>query len=150
VIDVVVDTSVVVGLVDRRDSQAAPATALMEALTSRGVRSILLDCVVVEVVGVICRRAAERRAPDPVPAFARMFPRERVSLAYHVLHDRWSQILDEVQASGGAVNAHDVLILDYARRTGIPYLATLDRAMRGRGVQVLSTAEEVELALHAE
>jgi predicted nucleic acid-binding protein len=144
---VVVDTNVMVGWLDPRDVQSPAAVALMATIAECGGSTVLLDCVVVEVVGVFCRRWAERKATDPLPDFASMFPRTSVAVGYRLLETRWEGVLGEVHSSGGALNAHDALILTFCRASGIRYLATLDRGLRGRGLEVLSTPDEVRSAL---
>jgi predicted nucleic acid-binding protein len=105
---------------------------------------VLLDCVAVEAAAVLARRWRERKGRKrPLPRFGELFSEERVSRAYPLLAEQWAAVLAEVDASNGALNPHDALLLAWARRTGAAALATLDVALHDRGVEVLSTAEQV-------
>ncbi|MSP60086.1 MAG: PIN domain-containing protein [Myxococcales bacterium] len=143
---VVVDTSVLVGSIDARDVHHATASALITALADRDVEAILLDCVVVETIGVLCRRRAERRVKSDLPELRGAFAAERVTRAYPLLEHAWAAILAEVQRSSGKLNAHDALILEWARREA-PFVATLDGGLRGPGVTVFASAADVARAL---
>jgi predicted nucleic acid-binding protein len=144
---VVLDTSVVVGCMDKRDALHKVATALWDALDEAGAESIFLDCVVVETVGVICRRQAERRVKTALPDLHGWLPAERITPAYSLLYDAWDEMVDRVLRSNGKLSPHDVLILDWARRADTP-VATFDGDMRGDGVTILSSAADVRALGH--
>jgi len=134
----------VVGLLDAADVHHATATELIAALDEAGHTTALLDCVVVEAAAVLSRRWRERTGRKrPLPRFGELFPEKRVSRAYPLLAEAWAEILGEVDASNGALNPHDALLLAWARRTGATALVTLDSALRDRGVEIVSTAEQV-------
>ena len=141
---VIVDTSVLVGSIDARDSQHGRAAALVSALDGAGVESLLLDCVAVECIGVLCRRRAERRPPQgPWLDFTPRFPPASLSTAYPLLLDSWSRIVAEVAQSDGRLNVHDALILEFARKERVPFIATFDTDFGGRGVGVIATPDDL-------
>ena len=140
----IVDTSVLVGSMDARDSQHGRAVALVSALDAASVAVLLLDCVAVECVGVICRRRAERRAgPTPLPDFASRFPLGCLTTAYPMLLESWEQILEDVVASDGRLNAHDALIIAFAKKEGVHCIATFDSDLSGRGVDVVASPDDL-------
>lgn len=143
---VILDASVLVGRIDARDVHHSTANAVCDLLEARAVELIYLDCVVIESIGVICRRRAERRTRHPLPDLAGLFTADRVTRAYPLLKDGWEDILNEVVLSDGKLNAHDGLLLAWARRAGSP-IATFDLGLRERGVAVLSSVSDVERAL---
>ena len=57
----VVDTSVVVALVDTHDKWHGHALILRDALLASGTKLLYFDCVINEAIGVFGRRAAEQR-----------------------------------------------------------------------------------------
>lgn len=148
---VILDTSVVVGAIDQRDVHRSRATALIHALHEAArlglAALVFLDCVAVETIGVLCRRRAERSSPAPLPDFRITLPAERITRAYPLLAEAWDEILDMVRASDGRLNAHDALILAYARRHGISFIATFDTDLAEQGVPCLRDAAEAADAL---
>ena len=146
---IVIDTSVLVGSLDARDSQHARAAALVAAIDAAGVESLLLDCVAVECIGVLWRRRAERRKAMPLPDFSKCFPPASLSRAYPLLLDSWPAILGEVSSSDGRLNAHDALILMFTRRERVPLIATFDADLGGHGIDVVGDPAELTARLLA-
>ena len=140
---VVLDTSVLVGGMDRKDSQHARAVALLAALDEAAVEILLLDFVVIECIGVMCRRRAERRRPAALPDLNTHFPAAAITNAYALLAGSWNEILDVVMRSQGALNAHDALLLAFARREQVGFIATFDEDLAGHGVDVIDKPDDV-------
>ena len=65
--EVVIDTSVLVGLIDREDTWHDAAGTLRNALKASQVRLVYFDCVVNEAISVLARRAKERKHVDEFP-----------------------------------------------------------------------------------
>ena len=61
---VILDTSVVVGLVDSRDVWHNAAVALRDALKVVQAETVYFDCVINEAIGALARRAKERKCPS--------------------------------------------------------------------------------------
>lgn len=104
---------------------------------------MILDCVAVEAVGVLCRRRAERRDRRPFVDLSELFPAEALVWSYPLLRTWWREVIAEVVDSAGALNAHDALILKYARDDGAAFVATFDPDFAGRGVAVIMNPEDV-------
>ena len=64
---VVIDTSVLVGLIDSQDTWHNSAWDLRNALKDVQARLVYFDCVVNETVSVLARRAKERKYVDQFP-----------------------------------------------------------------------------------
>ena len=56
---VVLDTSILVGLVDNRDALHISAITLRDALTETQAEMVYFDCVISETISVLARRARE-------------------------------------------------------------------------------------------
>src|SRR5688572_26839552 len=68
--EIVLDTNVLVALLDGQDSLATRAEELTARMRALGHTPVLLDVVVTETVSVLARRAAERKANPPDLAVA--------------------------------------------------------------------------------
>jgi hypothetical protein len=55
----IIDTNVLVPLIDSHDKFYQAAGVLSAAIAARQIDEVYFDCVVVEAVGVLCRRAEE-------------------------------------------------------------------------------------------
>lgn len=64
---VVIDTNILVPLIDRQDKFAQSAAALSAVITAQQIEEVYFDFVIVEAIGVICRRAEEQRRTTVVP-----------------------------------------------------------------------------------
>ncbi len=126
---VVLDTNVVVSLLDRKDVHHQRAVDLIQRLENEQKDFVLMDCVLVEIYSVIARRSREKgydlsRAFSYVREIESTYPvipayKERVSLHAEVL----SLIID----SSGKLSYHDALIALVMKRRGIKEIATFDR-----------------------
>ena len=58
---VVLDTSVIVGLIDSRDVWHCAAIAFRDALKVVRAETVYFDCIVNETISVLARRAKERK-----------------------------------------------------------------------------------------
>jgi len=140
---VIVDSSVLVASIDGRDVHHERAVGLLGAIARADARPVILDCVVNEIVTVLCRRRNERSPDAELPDFVRLFPQASVTASYPMMSDRMEEILGRVSESGGRLSPHDVLILLYAEAKGIGWIATFDEDFRDRGPAVLSSAGDV-------
>ncbi len=58
---VALDTSILVGLVDNRDTFHSSAIALRDALKEVQAKAVYFDCVISETINVLARRAKEQK-----------------------------------------------------------------------------------------
>ena len=146
---VILDTSVLVAIVDARDAQHERAGRLLRALESHQTGQIILDCVAVETVGVLCRRREERKRAQKLPALSSIFAGE-ITRAYPLLDTLWRDLLGDVEESDGRINVHDALILRYREKYDVAAIATFDADFKHElGSRCLATPPDVE-ALFAE
>lgn len=63
--DIVLDASVLVGLLDQNDSLHQRSTELLARMQRDGHRPVMLDVIVAEMVSALCRRAMQRKSSPP-------------------------------------------------------------------------------------
>jgi predicted nucleic acid-binding protein len=129
--EVVLDANVLVGYLDANDVHHARASALIDRLQADGHASVLLDVLVAEAVSVLCRRARERKAspPDLVVVLARIrrwYDAGEIEPALSEVARFFTEVLDVIEASAGALNFNDGLLVVLQRNTIIDDVASFD------------------------
>ena len=112
--DVVLDSSVLVGILSPNDRWHQQATDLWQALKESGHTPLYMDCVISESVSVATRRLFEQKHATEIEA---LFNRLDNEFAAHtitwVLPDvprLYPEIISLMRSSGGELNFHDALI----------------------------------------
>jgi len=127
---VILDTSVVVGLVDSRDVWHNAAVALRDALKVVQAETVYFDCVINEAIGVLARRAKERKRPseftDLLAQLVSQVPEDSIFWISAETRRFYPEIIALVRDTSGALNFHDALIALGARELGIQLIATFD------------------------
>ena len=127
---ILVDSNVLVAVFDDRDALARQARLLWEGLRRSGTDLVFLDCVVDEVVSVLCRRFEQRKRLAEWPAAHRkmcdFFSRDKISWVYSEVERLYDEILDLVARHEGCLNFHDALISLVARERGIGQIVSFD------------------------
>jgi len=127
---VVVDTSLLVGLVDRRDKWHTDGVALREALKAGGFEMVYFDCVINETVSVLARRARERnRTEEFASLFANLVstvPQQSITWLSAETERLYPEIMALVRDSDGDLNFHDALIALGSREFEIRWVASFD------------------------
>jgi predicted nucleic acid-binding protein len=107
---VVIDSNVLVALIDSRDKWHVEANALLSALKDRGLQPVYLDCVLNETISVLARRAEEQRRAEEFSALlARLLtqvPRETVVWISTETERLYDGIVELVMSSSGKLNFH--------------------------------------------
>lgn len=128
---VVLDTSVLVGLVDSRDVWHRPGIALREALKTVHAEVVYFDCVVNETVSVLVWRARERKLPgefaDLLAQLMSLVPQESITWISAETQSLYPEIMALIRNTSGELNFHDALIALGCRETGIQWIASFDR-----------------------
>jgi predicted nucleic acid-binding protein len=128
--EIIIDSNMLVGFFDIKDSLRAKAEPLVNALVSGDWSIFYLDCVINEVFSVVSRRIHEQKRIDQLqPIFERMqdfFKVDKITWTYLSVPRLYSEILEVVSKSQGALNFHDGLISLIARERGISYIASFD------------------------
>ena len=126
---IIVDTNVLVALLDSKDVHHKNAVRLAQRLEKEGKQILLMDCILVELYSVIARRSRERGYD-----FSQIFPQiieieemYDVIMAYDYRARLHTKVLNLILLSGGALNYHDGLIGLVMKRKRIRKIATFDR-----------------------
>ena len=126
-----IDTSVLIGLLDPKDTWHAAATTLMQTLREREAVVAVFDCVLAEAISTLARRIHEqRRASDLDQLLAQLaiaFPRDQVLWILPDVPVLYDESVEMVRASGGELNFNDALIAISCRNRDISLLASFDR-----------------------
>lgn len=132
--EVVLDANVIVGWLDKADVHNARATELIDGLKRDGHVALLFDVFVAEAVSVICRRAQERRSKSTDLSMATSVVRRwheagQIAPVSGDVGRRFGAIMDVVEASAGALNFNDALLVVLQREGAIGDVASFDRAL---------------------
>jgi predicted nucleic acid-binding protein len=129
-VDIVIDTSVLVGALDPADTWHQQAAALLQTIAQQRHSSIYLDCVVAEALSTTLRRSQERRLQVPVATVFQklqtVVPYTAITWIFPQVPDLYGEILDLMQSSGGALNFNDALIALVCREQQVPAIASFD------------------------
>ena len=126
-----IDTSVIVGLLDSRDTWHASAVKLQEALTAAGLSPVYFDCTVAETVSTMARRLREKRReaelPDLLDRLSARFPPETITWILPDVPRLYEQVLELIRSSAGELGFNDGLIALACHERDIQALASFDR-----------------------
>jgi predicted nucleic acid-binding protein len=128
--EVTIDASVLVALLNPLDVWHARALVLLEALRKASIAPIYYDCVVAEAISAVARRLREKGRAARVQA---LLDRLNVQIPYEMLTwilpnvpDLYPYVLDLVRVSSGELNFNDALIALACRERNIPFIASFD------------------------
>lgn len=129
---VVIDTNVLVALVDRLDKWHSAAQNLREALGSKDLGLVYFDPVINEAFSVLARRAKEqRRTREEISALfeslARLVPKDAITWVSSETRRFYDQVVHLIHDTSGDLNFHDALIALMTRSCGIRLIASFDR-----------------------
>lgn len=127
---IVIDTSVLVGLLNPRDMWHPRAQLLHDAILKIDVTPIYFDCAVSEAIGTAIRRLQEKRSNhEMLPLFDFLhilLPQRKLSWIFPDVPRLYPQVLDLMRDSSGELNFNDALIALACRERGIPAIASFD------------------------
>lgn len=127
---VLLDTNVLVGLIDARDVWHHAAVALRDALKAAQAEAVYFDCVINETISVLARRARERKGPSEfatlLDQLVSNIPESSIVWISAKTKQFYSDILALVRATSGTLNFHDALIALGSRELDIRLIATFD------------------------
>jgi predicted nucleic acid-binding protein len=145
--DVAIDTSVLVGLLDPQDVWHSQAVALHAALQSAGFTGIYFDCVVAETVSTAMRRLREKKRTAEIDQLLDQivtnFPPDSLTWISFDIPALYAGILSLIRASKGELNFNDALISLACRERGIPLIASFDRDFQVSGLRRLADVDDV-------
>ena len=127
---VVVDSSVLVGLINPRDLWRGRALSLRDALLTTGADLLYFDCVVTESISAAARRLHEKGRLAEVEALLdrldTQVPDDTITWVLPDVPHLYPEVLDLIRSSSGALNFNDALIALACRERNIPAIASFD------------------------
>lgn len=128
--EIVIDSSVLVGLLVPNDVWHTQAVALWEAIKATGHTGFYFDCVAAESISTAVRRLYEKGYVADVDAlFDRLddhIPADAITWILPDVPRLYPEIIGLVRSSSGALNFHDALIALACREREIPAIASFD------------------------
>ena len=129
-IQIGLDTSYVLGLIDEHDIWHGQALILHNALDTRDYQVYVFDCVLAEVISLLARRTHEQRRAasfsDLVARLQTRFPTKLITWLYPDLPGEYDAIVKLVSQTNGELNFNDALIALSCRKRSITWLASFD------------------------
>lgn len=127
---IIVDTNVLVALIDERDKWHIAAVALCDSLLDAGVQIIYFDCVVNEAIGVIARRTEEQKRADQftrlLDGLAALVPAEQITWISAAGQRLFRPVLLLCREHLGRLNFHDALMAVVAQELDLRFIASFD------------------------
>jgi predicted nucleic acid-binding protein len=128
--EIAIDSSLLVALIYPEDNWHSKALTLWTAIKKAGYTTIFFDCVAAEALSAALRRLQEKKRLSEVETLFNQ-------LNFHVSPDKmtwilpdvprlYSEIIQLMQSSGGALNFNDALIALACRERQIPAIASFD------------------------
>jgi predicted nucleic acid-binding protein len=129
-VDIVIDSSVLVGLLVPNDVWHTRAVALWTAIEQAGHRGVFFDCVVAETVSAATRRLRERGRGSAVRSLldrlSAEIPPNVLTWVLPEVPRLYTQVMELVGRTSGELNFHDGLIALACQERGIPAIASFD------------------------
>lgn len=130
-IQIAIDASVIVGLLDTQDKWHIAATVLLESIDPDAFQPIYFDCCVTEAVSAVARRFHEKQRSAEFSRLIDELPtRISASMLTWILPDvprLYAEVLRLTQSSSGELNVNDSLIALACQERGIAAIASFDR-----------------------
>jgi predicted nucleic acid-binding protein len=128
---ILIDTSVLVALIDKEDKWHSKAMALEIALAERDYELLYLDCVFSEAISVIGRRAEEQRRGDEFDAILMALleraPAQRLLWLMGEAERLIDPILSLIRSSSGQLGFNDALLALVCQELGVSLIASYDK-----------------------
>lgn len=152
---VLVDTSVLVALIDRRDKWHLPGQSLAQALASHDMGLLYADCVINETISVLARRCWEQGRQGTfsglLDTLQHHVPTESITWISKQTEVLYGDVVQAVRRPDGALNFHDALMAVYCTATGVGCVASFDQDFDlVEGIRRLSTPQDVTAVIEAE
>ena len=126
----IIDTNVLVALVDGHDKWHQRAIALRDSLLAAQAQLVYFDCVINEAIGVIGRRAEEQRRSDQfsrlLDGLLTIVPEQNVTWIATSAQRLFASIAELCHQHQGRVNFHDALMALACRELSISVIVSFD------------------------
>jgi len=128
---VILDTNVLVALIDDRDKWHATAVAVRNVLFSAGIQLVFFDCVLNEAISVIGRRTEEQNRSDQfdrcLDILLSEVPEKNITWISGEAQRLFQSIIRLCRNMQGTFNFHDALIALACQELGISLVASFDQ-----------------------
>jgi predicted nucleic acid-binding protein len=129
-VQVAIDSSVLVGLLNPDDLWHAPALGLRDALLDAGMTVVYFDCVIAEAISTAARRLHEKGRRTEVQELLKQLeshtPHDLITWVLPDAPRLYHEVLELIRTSTGELNFNDALIALACRERGISALASFD------------------------
>lgn len=126
----VIDSNVLVALVDKHDKWHPQAQELRAALQVEVIDLVYFDCVLNETISVMARRGEEQKRTAQFPSFLsdllQQVPEDEVTWISADTQRLFGRIVELVRQTNGALNFHDALIALSCQELGIVAIVSFD------------------------
>lgn len=129
-IKAVIDSSVLVGLLNPFDHWHTHSIALHNNLITANFEAVYFDCVIAEIVTTVNRRLFEKsRFLEIEQFFTRLdslAPERKITWVLSHVQDHYADILRLIRSTSGELNFHDALIAIICREQQISTIISYD------------------------
>ena len=127
----VIDSNVLIAIVDSRDNWHEKAQVLLNSLEAEEVGLIYVDCVLNETISVLARRAEEQKRSEQfsllLDTLSNQVPADNITWLSLETQRLYAQVIDQVRQTAGVLNFHDALIALYCQENGIHAIISFDK-----------------------
>lgn len=126
----VVDTNVLVALVDRHDKWHHTAIALRDALLDASAQLVYFDCILNEAIGVIGRRTEEQRRfeqfDDLLDGLTTLVSEDNITWISVATQRLFREVVGLCRSHQGRLNFHDSLMALACQELDIRFIISFD------------------------
>ena len=127
----VVDSNILIALVDRQDKWHLHATELLGKLNTSQINIVYFDCVLNETISVLARRSEEQKRfeqfPDLLDQLSKQVPEGLITWISGETKRLYREILELIRTTNAALNFNDALIALVCRELEIKTLVSFDK-----------------------
>jgi predicted nucleic acid-binding protein len=127
----VIDSNVLVAILDSRDNWHRKAQALLNALEAERVSLVYFDCVLNETVSVLARRGEEQKRSEQfsmlLDKLLIQVPIDNITWISSEIQRLYQKTIEQVRQTGGVLNFHDALMALYCRECEINAIISFDQ-----------------------
>lgn len=128
---IILDTNILVALLDKNDVWHAQAVSLRDALIKEKTELIFLDCVAIEAITVLGRRCERNQTQEAFHTLAKQFEDlvnyHEMTWSYLMVKEQYKDILNDMKKHQGKISFHDTLISRFAKQNQITHIASFDK-----------------------
>lgn len=143
---VILDANFLIAQIDASDLWHKKATELSLALDTVGALCLYLDCVMIEVISVLARRASQKKKSFSklADALSLAIPRERITWLSPTLPRFYDETLALVRTHRGELSFNDALMILAAREMGVFHIVSFDKDFdHVEGIERISSLDAI-------